>query len=224
MNAVFVTSSGTEVGKTFVATGLVRELRARGVAVDALKPVISGWDESRIEDSDTGRLLRALGRPVDVDGIQDVSPWRFAAPLSPDMAAAREQRRVDWDELLRLCQARVERGSPLLVEGIGGVMVPLDDTHTVLDWIASLRLPTLLVVGSYLGSLSHTLTAAAALLSRDVVTHLVISESETSPVSLDETAATLARHLPGMGIWSVPRGGTGRSWAGEILDRLWTPA
>ena len=89
-----------------------------------------------------------------------MSPWRFAAPLAPDMAAAREGRALDFDRPDRVCRHAIDaRTDVLLIEGIGGIMVPLDERHTVLDWMVALRLPVLLVAGSYLGTISHTLTA-----------------------------------------------------------------
>ena len=95
-----------------------------------------------------------------------------------------------------------------LIEGIGGVMVPLDTRHTVLDWISALGAPALLVVGSYLGTLSHSLTAAAALQQRAVpLLGVVVSESETQPVPAEETAAALARFLASTPVRVLPRGG-----------------
>jgi len=179
MTAVFVTASGTDVGKTFVTLRLIAELTRAGLGVRALKPVASGFDPADIGSSDTAKLLVAQGLRIDAANLDAVSPWRFAAPLSPDMAAARERRNVPFDALVDFCRAPRD-ADVTLIEGIGGVMAPLDATHTVLDWIAALKAPALLVVGSYLGSLSHSLTAAAAL---------------EQPVDADETAATLARFL-----------------------------
>ncbi len=123
------------------------------------------------------------------------------------MAAAREDRIIDLDAVLEFCGSALDGPEDaLLIEGVGGVMVPLDDRHTVLDWIARLRLPTLLVVGSYLGSLSHSLTAVQALTTRGVeIEAVVVSESIASPVPLDETADTIARFLPGLEVFCAPR-------------------
>ena len=96
MSAYFVSATGTDIGKTFVARGLIRALRARGRNVAALKPVVSGFEPSEAAGSDSGLLLAALGRPVTLDAISEISPWRFAAPLAPDMAAAREGRAPEW--------------------------------------------------------------------------------------------------------------------------------
>lgn len=196
MTTVFVTSSGTGIGKTFVMLQLIAELKALGSRVRALKPVASGFDAAQPDGSDTALLLRAQGLAIDAANLDVVTPFRFAAPVSPDMAAAREGRSVDFDALVASCRAAGDRGTVTLIEGIGGVMAPLDARHTVLDWIAALHVPALLVVGSYLGSLSHSLTAAAALRQHGVVLlGVVVSESAEQPVPADETAATLARFV-----------------------------
>ena len=208
MTTVFVTASGTDVGKTFVTVRLVAELKAAGHRVRALKPVASGFNVDDAQDSDTAKLLAAQGLAPTAANLDAVSPWRFAAPLSPDMAAARERRAVPFDALVEFCRAPQE-GGVTLIEGVGGVMVPLDATHTVLDWIAALASPTLLVVGSYLGSLSHSLTAAAALRQRAVpLAGVVVSESLEQPVATDETAATLARFLASTPIRVLARNGS----------------
>jgi dethiobiotin synthetase len=207
MTAVFVTASGTGVGKTFVACKLVEELATAGRPVRALKPIASGFDAANPEGSDSTLLLRAQGLAVTPSNLDAVSPWRFAAPLSPDMAAAREGRSIPFAALIAHCRAASEQDGVTLIEGIGGVMVPLDTKHTVLDWIAALGAPALLVVGSYLGTLSHSLTAATALHQRGVpLLGVVISESEVQPVPVEETAASLARFLASTRIRVLPRG------------------
>lgn len=206
MTTIFVTASGTGVGKTFVTARLAAELAASGRRVQALKPVATGFDAARLEDNDAAVLLRALGRDVTNENVAAVSPWRFAAPLSPDMAAARESRAVPFAALVDHCRTAAARAEITLIEGIGGVMVPLDDEHTVLDWIAALGAPALLVVGSYLGTLSHGLTAAAALRARGVpLAAIVVSESLEQPVPASETAATLARFASPARVVVLPR-------------------
>ncbi|MBL26333.1 MAG: dethiobiotin synthase [Rhodospirillaceae bacterium] len=195
MTALFVTGTGTGVGKTWITARLIREARAAGMPVEALKPVISGFDPHDAAESDSGHLLAALGRPIDERTLATISPWRFAAPLSPDMAAAREGRAVDFDALVELCRRRIaEAEGLLLIEGVGGAMVPLDGGHTVRDWIAALGIPAVVVAGSYLGTISHSLTTLDSLAVAGIEAKaLVISESESNPVPLAETAAALAR-------------------------------
>jgi dethiobiotin synthetase len=205
MSAIFVTATGTDIGKTFVTCGLIRALQARGRKVAALKPIMSGFDQAAI--SDAGLLLSALGRPVAAETIAQLSPWRFGAPLSPDMAAAREDRTIDFAAVVDFCRdAIATRDGALLIEGVGGVMTPLDARHTVLDWVAALDIPLVLVAGSYLGTISHTLTALEVLRRRGLdVACLVISESASSPAPLDETRDTIARFTSGLDVVALPR-------------------
>lgn len=205
MSMMFVTASGTEVGKTFVTTLLIEQYRRHGTNVDALKPVVTGFDENDPAASDSGLLLAALGRPSDHANLDRISPWRFAAPLSPDMAAAREQRDVPFSEIVDFCRSAATNGETL-IEGIGGVLVPLDGEHTVADWIAALDAPALLVTGSYLGAISHTLTAFETLASRDIpVRGIVVSESDSQPVAVEETARTIERFSRDCPVVVLPR-------------------
>lgn len=210
MRGVFVTGSGTDVGKTYIMQTLIAELGAAGRRLRVIKPVASGFDATRPECSDPGLLLAAQTLPLSARNLDRLSPWRFAAALSPDMAAERERRRIPFEELLAFCRAD-EPGTLTLIEGIGGVMVPLDEQHTVLDWIAALSTPVLLVTGSYLGSLSHTLTAAEALQGRAVrIAAVLVSESADTSVGLKETTKVLERFLAPVPVSAVPRGGRPR--------------
>jgi dethiobiotin synthetase len=207
MSAYFVTSTGTDTGKTFVTAGLIRYLRQSNQPVAALKPVVSGYDSSVVETSDPAVLLRALGRAVSADEIASVAPWRFRAPLSPDLAAARENRSVDFDELIAFSRKAVAASTGILfIEGVGGIMVPLDGKRTVLDWMAALDIPMLLVVGGYLGTISHTLTALDVLAQRKLtIVGIVVSESERDTVELDDTVASISRFTNGVEVVGLPR-------------------
>jgi len=207
VKSLFVTATGTGVGKTLVTAALLHQLRACGEETLALKPVLSGWPDPAGEPSDPEILLRARGVEPTPERVAEIAPWRFRAPLSPDMAAAREGRRIDFAELVAFStNARKRHEGWLLVEGVGGVAVPLDERHTVLDWIAASGMPALLVSGSYLGTLSHTLTAAWALRERGIpLAGLVLCESPESPVPLAETRETLRRFLGEIPCAEVPR-------------------
>ncbi|MGB0631130.1 MAG: dethiobiotin synthase [Alphaproteobacteria bacterium] len=203
MAAIFVTSCGTGRGKTYVSENMIRDWQAAGEAVQALKPVISGFDPAAVDETDTGVLLAALEQDPTPDAIDRVSPWRYAAPLSPDMAAALEGRSVPVDEIVSYCRSAIEEatasGAHLLIEGAGGVMVPLDETRTMRDLMAALDIPVVLVVGSYLGSLSHALTALEALRVWDIaVEKIVVNETADSDIPLSETRDTLARFVGGV--------------------------
>ena len=100
MSAVFVTATGTDIGKTFVAVALIRHMRAAGHAVHAIKPIVTGFDHGAWQNSDPAVLLAALARPITLQEIEGISPWRFQAPLSPDMAAQREGRVIDFTQVV----------------------------------------------------------------------------------------------------------------------------
>jgi dethiobiotin synthetase len=207
MSAYFVTATGTDIGKTFVTAGLIRYLRTAGTSVAALKPIVSGYDSSVVETSDPAVLLMALGRAVSGDEIERIAPWRFRAPLAPDIAAARENRRIDFEQLVGFSRAAIQSTTGMLfIEGVGGIMVPLDGKRTVLDWMAALNIPLLLVVGGYLGAISHTLTALDVLAQRNLkIAAIVVSESERNTVELDDTVASIARFSNSVDVIGLPR-------------------
>jgi dethiobiotin synthetase len=206
---VFITGTGTDVGKTFIAAALIRYMRGTGRTVDAIKPVVSGFDPAQAAASDPGMLLAALDLEPTKENLDRISPWRFARPLSPDLAGQAEGRAVDFRALVQLCQDLPSRNKDVLIEGVGGIMVPLDQTHTVLDWMTALRVPVLLVAGSYLGTISHTLTALHVLAQRRLdIAGVVVSESVTPGASLDDTVASIARFAQPIEVIGVPRLGT----------------
>ncbi|HML08825.1 MAG TPA: dethiobiotin synthase [Xanthobacteraceae bacterium] len=208
MSAIFITATGTDVGKTFVTASLIRHLRQMGHQVEALKPIVSGYDPAQAAASDPGILLAALGIPFSPQEIDRISPWRFRAALSPDLAARREGRSINVDSVIAYCQNAVEqRRDILLIEGIGGVMVPLDERRTILDVMMALQLPLILVTGSYRGTISHTLTALDSLFRREMnVLATIVSETPGSPVPLDDAVAAIARFTePVIGLPRVRR-------------------
>ena len=223
MRTVFVAGAGTDIGKTYVACALIRALRAQGVSVDALKPAVSGFDPAQMQASDSGRLLEALGRPLTPQALPKaldaISPLRFAAPLAPPAAARREGLTLSLEMLLEPCRARLGRPDVevLLVEGAGGVMSPIAEGATNLDLISALAAPVLLVGGSYLGGISHSLTALETLTARGCETlGLAVSESLDGP-DLGETVEELRRFTGATPVAAVPRGGGAEALMAWVL-------
>lgn len=204
----FVTGSGTDIGKTYVTAAMIRGLRTRGVRVSAIKPVLSGFDPAHVEASDTGILAQALGLEATPETLDKLTPWRFRAALSPDMAAAREGQTLVVQHIVSFARASaaLSAADVFFAEGAGGVLVPLSPTHTVRDLISALRWPAILVGGTYLGSISHTLTALEALQKNSSVACIVLSESVTSPVPPEETRAALERFAGYVPVFIVGRG------------------
>tara|TARA_B100000886_G_scaffold340012_1_gene307434 strand:- start:10259 stop:10912 length:654 start_codon:yes stop_codon:yes gene_type:complete len=189
----FVTGTGTGIGKTYVTCQLIRALKKRGFSVSATKPIISGYDKSVLTESDTGLILSALNLTLTQNNISKISPYRFSEPLSPDMAAARENRKINFNKLVDF-SLDVDFGKDFhFIEGVGGILVPLTKNKTVLDWINTVNFSVILVAGSYLGTLSHTLSALHVLNASGAKVVVVVSESEEQPVPLLETVNTLKR-------------------------------
>jgi len=214
MSTWFIAGIGTDVGKTYVSAQIIRGLRAAGRRVQALKPVASGVaspDAPDFTSSDTAVLLDALGLATTEQTVAACTPWRFAAPRSPDMAAAAEGRRLPFADILAWCRRRISEAGPettTLVEGVGGIMSPFAEDALNLDVVVALGCPAVLVAGTYLGAISHTLTALEVLRSRGAPTlAVVLNESPGEAVDLDATAVTLRRFAPGVAIVPLRRGG-----------------
>ena len=115
--------------------------------------------------------------------------------LSPDLAARQEGRSVDVEAVIAYCQSAIDkRRDILLIDGVGGLMVPLDETRTILDVMMALHLPLILVTGSYPGTISHTLTALDSLFRRDInVLATIVNETPGSGIALEEVVASISR-------------------------------
>jgi dethiobiotin synthetase len=187
--------------------------------------VVSGFDPAQAVASDPGVLLHALGLPVTMTEIDRISPWRFSAALSPDLAAQREGRSIDVDSVITFCRTAIDqRRDIVLIEGVGGVMVPLDGDRTILDVMMALRAPLILVAGSYLGTISHTLTALDALYQRNLkILATIVSETPGSSVPLDDTVAAIGRFAaPVIALPRQPLPQAGGSSTVAAFDRIFS--
>jgi dethiobiotin synthetase len=206
MDRMFITSVGTGIGKTLVTAILCFQLSRSGRTVRAIKPVVTGFSPDD-RASDPALILRSLGVVPTPESIAAIAPLRFSEPVSPHLAARREGRTISIDEVARFCQEQgAEDNEFLLIEGAGGVMSPIDDAHTNLDLMARLGHPVILVTGTYLGVLSHTLTALAVLRACGLVIRgIVISESEHN-VGLTDTVEALGQFAGiDMPLYALPR-------------------
>lgn len=182
-NGIFITATGTDIGKTFITSALLFQMNRAAIPVNAIKPVVSGFKNGD-PDSDPAKLLRAMGRPHHLSAIEDITPWRYEAPLAANFAADREGKTVPWQAIINFCTRKLAEPNITLVEGAGGLMSPVTDTRLVIDLIKELNIPALLVSANYLGSISHTLTALQSLASYDIpVIGIAISESEEGSVT-----------------------------------------
>ncbi|TLS68551.1 dethiobiotin synthase [Mariprofundus erugo] len=156
---IFITATDTGAGKTWVTAAAIRQLLADGVSALALKPVVCGLDEAG-GNEDVQALLDAQR----ISNPDDISFYRFALPAAPSQAAADEGVEIDPDALLQWCAERRQDAEVCLIEGVGGLMVPLTGRWLVRDWIATMGDCELwLVVGCRLGAINHTLLTLEAL-------------------------------------------------------------
>jgi dethiobiotin synthetase len=160
-NGLFITGTGTGVGKTYVAALIARVMRDAGVRVGVYKPIASGCDRHGDEliSPDAVALWEAAGRP---GTLQNVCPQLFAAPVAPHLAARAEGRRVDAKLLREGIDYWRETSDVVLVEGAGGLMSPISDDDYNADLAAEFGLPLLVVAANELGVINATLQTLIA--------------------------------------------------------------
>ena len=151
---LFITGTGTSVGKTVLACQLVRFLRARGVRLAALKPVCAGGR------SDARALCEAAGKVLSLD---DSNPWHFRAALAPVLAARREGKRVRLGDVVDYVRRLSEQFDILVIEGAGGLLSPLGEGFDSRDLILALQAIPVVVTPNRLGAVNQTRLALTAL-------------------------------------------------------------
>lgn len=169
MDGVFVTGTGTEVGKTVVAAAIARTLAAAGREVAVFKPAVTGLEEEG--ETDHALLRRASGSN---QSDEQIAPYRYGPPASPHLAAALAGEVLD-PERLRSAAAEAGRGADALVcEGVGGLLVPLSTGYLVRDLAADLALPMAIAASPGLGTINHTLLTIEAARSAGLEVAMVV--------------------------------------------------
>jgi dethiobiotin synthetase len=208
---LFITGTGTQVGKTYVGALIAKSLRNAGQRVGVYKPVASGCEEcdDRLIAPDAVRLWEAAGRPGTLD---QVCPQMFRAPLAPHLAARAEGRRVDPQLLRDGIRFWQETSDVVLVEGAGGLMSPLSDDDYNADLAAEFSYPLVVVSANLLGTINatlQTLITASTYCEGLPVAGVVLNSltpSRDDP-STDSNADELARRCVPPLLASVPYGG-----------------
>jgi len=156
---IFVTATDTGAGKTYITSRLLRLLDERGVPASALKPVASGIAANGL-NGDVAELLAVQGTA----GPEELNLYTFSLAASPNIAAAAEGKAIDPGRLVAWCEKQAEKSDLCLIEGIGGLMVPMHERYLVSDWLAAMpECEVMLVIGARLGCINHALLTLAQL-------------------------------------------------------------
>jgi len=183
---LFITGTGTGVGKTYVTALIARELAGRGVRVGVYKPVASGSEirDGKLVSADAVAIWTAAGQPGTLDAV---CPQHFAAPLAPHLAARAEGRRIDARLLRGGLEYWLARSEVILVEGAGGLMSPISDDDYNADLAAAFGFPLVVVAANELGTINATLQT-------------LITASTCCPASEEESGGEPANGLRTAGI------------------------
>jgi dethiobiotin synthetase len=154
---MFVTGTGTEVGKTVVAAAIARALAGEGRRVAVFKPAVTGLDEAGEPDHEL--LRRAAGSE---QSDEEIAPYRYGPPMSPHLAASQAGEEIDPERLLAGARAAAANADALICEGVGGLLVPLAPGYLVRDFAVALGLPLIVAASAALGTINHTLLTIEA--------------------------------------------------------------
>ncbi len=186
IKGVFITGTDTGVGKTLVAGMIAGRLHELGYRVGVFKPIATGCRITRegLVNEDAEFLAHCAHTELP---LEIINPVRYRDPLSPNVAAEREQRDIDWAAIELAFKNVADASDVVIVEGVGGVMVPLEKRYWVLDLMQDMALPAMVVARSRLGTINHTLLTVEACRSRDLtVKGVTINGYRTDSAELAE--------------------------------------
>ena len=201
MRSVFVTGTGTEVGKTVVAAVLARTLAGSGSRVAVFKPVVTGLEDSGEPDHEL--LRRAAGSD---QSDEEIAPYRYGPPASPHLAAALAGEEIDPGRLRAAALAAAAGADELVCEGVGGLLVPLAADYTVRDLAVDLGLPVVVAAPPGLGTINHTLlTLEAARRAGLDVAMVVLTPWPGAPSPVEASNLETIAALGEVRVETVPR-------------------
>jgi dethiobiotin synthetase len=201
LRGVFVTGTGTEVGKTVVAAAIAHTLASEGEAVAVFKPAVTGLDE--LAEPDQAVLRRAAGSRQD---DEEVAPYRYGPPASPHLAAALAEEEIDRQRLIAGARAAAASADALVCEGVGGLLVPLALNYLVRDFAVDLGMPLVVVASPGLGTINHTLlTIEAARAAELAVESVVLTPWPAEPTAIEQSNRETIESLGGVRVETLPR-------------------
>lgn len=193
--AIFISGIDTDAGKTYATAFYARRLADAGMSVITQKFIQTGCTGSS-EDIEAHRRLLDTGiLPEDSEGL--TAPVIFSYPASAQLAARIDGRDIDTDVISAATDELLRRYDRVLIEGAGGLMVPLTDDRFAIDYVAEHKLPTVLVTNGRLGSINHTILSLEAIKNRGIELRAVIYNRffDSDAVIADDTRAFIGRYL-----------------------------
>jgi dethiobiotin synthetase len=201
LRGIFVTGTGTEVGKTVVAAVIARTHAEAGRRVAVFKPAVSGLDEPGEPDHE---LLRRAARSEQTD--DEIAPHRFGPPVSPHLAAALAGEEIDPERLATSARAAAEGSDLIIVEGVGGFLVPLRREHLVRDFARELGLPVAIAAFPGLGTINHTLLTVESVRAAGLeAAAVVLTPWPGSPGDLERSNRDTIAELGRVEVAALPR-------------------
>ena len=198
---LFVTGTGTEVGKTMVAAVIARGAANRGLRVAVFKPAVSGLGEDVVPDHE---FIRDAAGSAQAD--DDVAPYRFDPPVSPHLAAEMDGTRIDPARLRSAARAAAKAGDYLVCEGVGGLLVPLTLSYLVRDLARDLGLPIVIAAAPGLGTINHTLLTVEAVRAAGLeVAAVVLTPWPDRPGSIEGSNREAIERLGRVRVLTLPR-------------------
>ena len=190
---IFITSTGTNIGKTYCTVEILKEMLNRKVLFNAYKPILSGFDIYNIKDSDSYKILKTNHKKPEIEDIKEISPWLFEKPIAPSIAAKKENKSLKYNDVLEWCLKKSDNNIINIFEGAGGLLVPIEKIKTLLDLMKDLNSKVVLVVGNYLGSVSHTLSAIQNLQHANLqIINIIINENiNNNDIDIKDTESLL---------------------------------
>lgn len=190
---IFITSTGTNIGKTYCTVEILKEMLHRKVLFNAYKPILSGFNISNIKDSDSYKILKINNKEPEIEDIKEISPWLFEKPIAPSIAAKKENKSLKYNDVLEWCLKKSDNNIINIFEGAGGLLVPIEKIKTLLDLMKDLNSKVVLVVGNYLGSVSHTLSAIKNLQHANLqIINIIINENTNNDyIDIKDTESLL---------------------------------
>jgi dethiobiotin synthetase len=205
MRGVFVTGTGTEVGKTIVAAAIARTLAADALSVAVFKPAVSGLDDYRDSGQPPDHELLRLAAGSD-QSDDEIAPYRYGPPVSPHLGAELEGTPIDPVRLREVATAAANSADALVCEGVGGFLVPLTLGYLVRDLARDLALPVVIAAPPGLGTINHTLLTIEAVRAVGLeVAAVVLTPWPAEPEHMHRSNLEAIAGLGGVDVQTLPR-------------------